>query len=230
MDHRSIKDALYTNFARIGKALSSAKRLELVDLLAQGELNVEALALKARLSVGNTSAHLKSLYAARLVDRRKVGQHVFYYLASPHVFQLFRDVQAVAEEQIAEVSQIMQRFYEARDELEPITADELIGRMKDNEVLLIDVRPHDEFRSAHIAGAVPLPIDDLEKRMKELPKDKEIVAYCRGRYCLYAVEAVEALRAHGLSAKRLTVGVPDWQELGLPVVTNTDDAGEGERV
>ena len=221
MDHRNIKDALYTNFALIGKALSNAKRLELIDLLAQGELSVEALSLKARLSVGSTSAHLKTLYAARLVDRRKVGQHVFYYLASPHVFQLFRGVQAVAEEQIAEVSQLLHRYHEARDELEPITADELIGRMKDNEVLLIDVRPLDEFRSAHIAGAIPLPICDLEKRIEELPKDKEIVAYCRGRYCLYAVEAVEALRAHGFSAKRLTEGVPDWRELGLPVNTNS---------
>ena len=200
MDHRNTKDALYTNFALIGKALSNAKRLELIDLLAQGELSVEALSVKARLSIGNTSAHLKTLYAARLVDRRKAGQHVFYCLASPHVFQLFRGVQAIAEEQIAEVNQLLRRYHEARDELEPITANELIGRMKGNEVLLIDVRPLDEFRSAHIAGAIPLPIRDLEKRIEELPKDKEIVAYCRGRYCLYAVEAVEVLRAHGFTS------------------------------
>lgn len=224
MDHRGIKDALYSNFARIGKALSSPKRLEIIDLLAQGELSVEDLSSKAELSIGNTSAHLKTLSAACLVNRRRAGQRVFYSLASSHVFELFRRFQGVAEEQIAEVNQIVQRYYEAPNELEPITTDELVDRIQNDEVLVLDVRPIDEFQSGHITGAVPLPIGELEKRLRELPSDQEIVAYCRGRYCLFAVEAVQALSAQGFRAKRLNVGFPDWQILGLPVDESDPDA------
>lgn len=217
MQHREIKDSLYANFARIGKALSSPKRLEIVDLLAQGELSVEDLARKAELSIGNTSAHLKTLFAACLVNRRRAGQRIFYALASPDVSELLRRFQNVAQEQIAEVNQIVQRYYETPDELDPITTSELVDRMQDGDVVVLDVRPLDEFQSAHIAGAVPLPIDELEQRLKELPSNKEIVAYCRGKYCLFAVEAVQTLRAHGFHARRLDGGLPKWRDLGLPV-------------
>ncbi|MCH7829701.1 MAG: metalloregulator ArsR/SmtB family transcription factor [Proteobacteria bacterium] len=217
MEHRDIKDALYMNFARIGKALSSPTRLEIVDLLAQGELSVEDIASKAELSIGNTSAHLKTLFAACLVNRRRAGQRIFYALANAGVSGLMRHFQEVAEEQIAEVNQIVQRYYETPGELDPITSSELVDRMQDGDVVVLDVRPIDEFRSAHIAGAVPLPIDELEQRLKELPSDVEIVAYCRGRYCLYAVEAVRILRAHGFRARRLNVGLPNWRDHGLPV-------------
>lgn len=217
MQHREIKDSLYANFARIGKALSSPKRLEIVDLLAQGELSVEDLARKAELSIGNTSAHLKTLFAACLVNRRRAGQRIFYALASPDVSELLRRFQNVAEEQIAEVNQIVQRYYETPDELDPITTSELVDRMQDGDVVVLDVRPLDEYQSAHIAGAVPLPIDELEQRLKELPSNKEIVAYCRGKYCLFAVEAVQILRAHGFRARRLDGGLPKWRALGLPV-------------
>lgn len=217
MQHREIKDSLYANFARIGKALSSPKRLEIVDLLAQGELSVEDLARKAELSIGNTSAHLKTLFAACLVNRRRAGQRIFYALASPDVSELLRRFQNVAEEQIAEVNQIVQRYYETPDELDPITTSELVDRMQDGDVVVLDVRPLDEYQSAHIAGAVPLPIDELEQRLKELPSNKEIVAYCRGKYCLFAVEAVQILRARGFRARRLDGGLPKWRALGLPV-------------
>lgn len=214
---RKFKDAIYEQFARIGKAVSSPKRLELLDLLCQGERTVEALAAEAELSVANASQHLQVLRTARLVEASKEGLYVSYRIADPTVGEFVRSIRILAERQLAEVERISRRFFEGRRGLEPINRDDLIRRVRRREVVVLDVRPAEEYRAGHIVGAISIPIQELKRRLRELPQGKEIIAYCRGPYCVFSDEAVEMLRAKGFRATRLNEGVVDWRAGGLPV-------------
>lgn len=217
------KKRLYHEFARVGKALSSPARLEILDLLAQGEKTVEAIAAGAGLEVKNASAHLRALRAARLVQARKAPPWVYYGLADDDVVALVRSLEALARARLAEVEQIARRYLNDRDSLEPVSADELQRLIDDGSATVLDVRPQDEFDSGHIAGAVSLPVAELERRLSELPRDHEIVAYCRGPYCVYAVDAVTILRRHGFRARRLEEGLPDWRLSGRTVESALDN-------
>jgi rhodanese-related sulfurtransferase len=211
------KNEIYEQFARIGKAISSPKRLELLDLLVQGERTVEVLAREAGLSVANTSRHLQVLRGARLVGAEKKGLFVTYHLADPAVWEFLRATRAIAEKRLVEVERIARRFLEGREEMEPIDRKELARRLKKRSAIVIDVRPVEEFRAGHIRGAISIPLRDLEDRISELPRDKEVVAYCRGPYCLLAIQAVEILKAKGYRARRYDESVQDWRARGLPV-------------
>ena len=216
-DHREFKDRLYGQFARIGKALSSPHRLEILELLAQGERTVDSLATELGLSLANTSQHLQALRQAVLVDSRKDGLFVFYRLADPAVFELSRSIRTVAEQQLADLARLIREQFADREDEEPVEMDELLRRARSRQVVVLDTRPANEYAAGHIAGALSVPVGDLQRRLRQFPKDKEYVAYCRGPYCAYADRAVEILRAHGRRARRLSEGFPDWRAAGLPV-------------
>jgi len=216
-DHRDLKGALYDNWARLGKAIASPKRLELLDLLAQGETSVEVLAEEAGLTITNASAHLAALHNARLLDRRKAAQYVFYRLADPAVFGLLRDLQALGARQFLEVQEVARTYLDDRDALEPVEAAELRRRLRRGDVTVLDVRPAHEYAAGHVPGAVSMPPGTLLRRLAELPRDREIVAYCRGPYCVFSVEAVATLRRRGYQARRLRGGLPDWSAAGHPI-------------
>ncbi len=173
--------------------------------------------------MGNASAHLQVLRVARLVEGRKEGQHVFYGLADDAVFRFFREFQGLARQRLAEVDQLARLYYEAPDQLEQVTAHELLRRLRDGDVILLDVRPEEEYRAGHIPGAIGVPPAALERRLAELPRDRDIVAYCRGPYCLFSLEAVRLLRQYGYRARRLALGLADWRAQGLPVAVATDE-------
>jgi rhodanese-related sulfurtransferase/DNA-binding transcriptional ArsR family regulator len=213
----SPKAALYEQFARIGAALAAPKRLELVDLLSQGEKTVETLARDSATPVKSTSAHLKVLRSARLVDTRREGTFVFYRLATDSVFRLFRDLQALGQERLAEVEQAAREYLGTREEMEPISLRELRRRLSKGDITLIDVRPEAEYRAGHIPGALSMPVDQLGRRYREIPKHREVIAYCRGPYCVYSGEAVDLLRKRGYQARRMHDGFPDWRSAGHPV-------------
>jgi len=213
------KTELFDQFARIGKVLASRSRLLLLDLLSQGEKPVETLAEQAGLSVPNTSNHLRELRAASLVRTRRAGQHIYYRLQSPGVRQLVRSLQDVAYENLAEVRELVSDFYQDPDGLEAVDGETLNRRVRQGEVVVLDVRPPDEYAAGHIPGAVSIPIEELEQRLQELPPGREVVAYCRGPYCLFSRQAVERLRSHGLRAYRMEEGVAEWEERGFPVAT-----------
>ena len=217
MSHREFKDPLYAQFARIGHAVAAPKRLELLDLLSQGEKTVEQLAEQSATPIKNTSAHLRVLRQARLVETRRNGPFVHYRLASAGVFRLLREVRDVARMQLAEVERVARQYIDGRDELDPVSLDELRRLVREGEVTVIDVRPVAEYEAGHVPGALSIPVEDLERRLRGLPKKREIVAYCRGPYCVYSVEAVELLRKRGYRARRAEQGLPDWVEAGLPV-------------
>lgn len=219
MAHRELKDPLYAQFARIGHAVASPKRLELLDLLSQGEKTVETLAAQSSTPLKNTSAHLRVLRQARLVDTRRDATYVYYRLASEDVFRFLRELQALARGRLAEVEQVARIYIDGRDEMEPVSLGELRRRMRDDDVTVIDVRPEEEFRSGHIPGARSIPVAQLKRRLAEIPKKKEVVAYCRGPYCVYSVEAVGILRKHGYRARRAEEGLPEWRANSLPVTT-----------
>lgn len=214
---REFKDQLYEQFARIGKALSNPHRLELVELLAQGERTVEQLAAEADLPIANASQHLQVLRAAQLVDVRWEGLYAYYRLGDERVFRIWQALRDLGEIQLAEVDRLVQNFLQERTPLQSINAAELVERMEAGNVLILDVRPESEFRSGHIPEARSIPVDELEERLSELPSDQEIIAYCRGPYCVFADEAVTLLQQHGYPARRLVEGLPDWQALNLPV-------------
>ncbi|MDO9112547.1 MAG: metalloregulator ArsR/SmtB family transcription factor [Polaromonas sp.] len=214
---RHIKDHLYEQVARIGKAVASPKRLELIELLCQGEKTVEVLAAQAEISVKLASAHLKQLRMARLVDTRKEGKYVLYRLASTSVADLWVNLRAEAEERLVELQVALASIVEHGDELEGIDRAAIMKKAKSGEVLVLDVRPEEEFASAHLPHARSLPVDELRKRLKELPKDVPVVAYCRGPFCLMARDAVELLRRRGYRAFHLTDGVAEWRARGLPI-------------
>jgi rhodanese-related sulfurtransferase len=217
-----MKKDLYEQLARLGKAVASAARLELLDLLCQGPRTVETLAREAGLTVANTSQHLRALHAARLVETEKAGLFVTYRLADESVCAFFQTLRSLGETRLAEVESILRQFREAPDSLEPVEKKTLVSRIRKGEVILLDVRPEEEYRAAHIAGAVSVPLKELTARLSKLPRGKDIVAYCRGPYCVLAVEAVKTLRAKGYRAMRLEDGVPEWRAQGLPVVAGPE--------
>jgi rhodanese-related sulfurtransferase len=214
---RQVKDGLYAQFSRIGKAVAHPKRIELLDLLCQGERSVEVLANAAALSVTNASAHLRVLREARLVETRPEGTRVYYRLASESVCSMFFAVRDLAAERYAEVEMIVRDYFEARDLLEPISREELVARADDGTVVVLDVRPQEEYDAGHIPGAISVPLGELEARLEALPRDTEIVAYCRGPYCVLAPQALDVLRRHGFKARRLQDGLPEWRQAGHPV-------------
>ncbi len=216
---RRFKDAMYEQLARLGKATSAPKRLELLDLLCQGPRTVEALADQAALSVANASRHLQVLRAARLVEAEKKGLYVEYRLADDEVARFFVALRGLAEARLAEVTQVTRAFFEARGELEGVAGDELLRRVKAGDVTVLDVRPVEEYRAGHLPGALSIPVGELKARLDELPRRRDVVAYCRGPYCVMAVEAVELLRAQGYRAHRLEQGVADWRARGWRVAT-----------
>jgi rhodanese-related sulfurtransferase len=216
---RDFKDRLYTEFARIGKSLASPHRLEILEVLAQGERTVESLAIETGLSIANASRHLQHLRQAQLVLTRREGLFVHYRLAGPEVVSLMLALCHAAEQHLAEVDRVVRDFLGERDDFEPVTPDELSRRMTNGEVVVLDVRPEQEYAAGHIAGARSIPVADISERLAELPREKEYVAYCRGPYCVYADEAVAVLRANGLQAQRLTEGYPEWWLSGRPVRT-----------
>lgn len=211
------KHDLFQQLARIAAALGSAARLDLLEILAQGERSVDQLASLTGLSVANTSQHLQKLRQAGLTLGRKEGQFVFYRLAGDEVLQLLGALRHTGETHVAEVDRLVREYFSSRDELEPVAAAELLDRVRKGLATVLDVRPAEEFEAGHLPGAVNIPIEQLSKRLGELPKRKEIVAYCRGPYCLMSYEAVELLRKKGHKARRLENGLPEWRLAGLPV-------------
>ena len=214
---RRFKDSIYEQFARLGKAISAPKRLELLDLLCQGPRTVEALAEQAGISVANASQHLQVLRAARLVETEKKGLYVEYRLAGDEVCTFFFALRGLAESRLAEVEQVAREYFEQRGAMEAVESEELLRRVRNGEVTVLDVRPPEEYRAGHIPGALSIPIGELKARLKELPKDREVVAYCRGPYCVMAVEAVKLLRKRGFTAHRLEQGIVDWRARGWRV-------------
>jgi rhodanese-related sulfurtransferase/DNA-binding transcriptional ArsR family regulator len=215
--HREFKDALYAQFARIGHALASPKRIELLDLLGQGEKTVETLAEQVATPVKNTSAHLRVLRQARLVETRRDGTYVYYRLAEEDVFRLLRTLETLGHSRLADVQQVVQSYLDGHDDLEPVTFRELRRLMREDDVTVVDVRPAEEYQAGHIPGALSLPVAELKRRLRDLPKDREVIAYCRGRYCVYSLDAVTLLRKQGYRARRAEEGLPDWRAAGLPL-------------
>ncbi|MGE6259094.1 ArsR/SmtB family transcription factor [Heyndrickxia sporothermodurans] len=213
MNERDVKDLLYQEFARIGKSLSSPKRLEILDLLSQGPKSVETLSKCTAMSVANVSQHLKTLFNSRLVDFKKEGNFVIYELADDVISDFLTTFHALSEKQLVQVQQIKEEFLNEQLGIEGVTLSELITRMDKGEVLLLDVRPKEEYEKAHIPGAVSVPIEELEDKLSSLPVNCDVVAYCRGPYCLMSAEAVKILKAKGINAFRLEDGVIEWQKI-----------------
>lgn len=218
MSHRQFKDRLYPQFARITQALASQKRLELVDLLAQAPRHVDALAQETEMSLANVSQHLHVLGAAHLVESARSGNMIVYRLADPSVMNLWLVIRGMAESRLAEIDQLSREFLPARDNGQTLPRDDVPGLLRSN-ALLLDVRPRMEFEAGHLRGALNIPIDEISVRVDELPRDRQIIAYCRGEYCLFADEAVELLRSQGFDAVRMEGGWPEWQSEGRPVQT-----------
>lgn len=214
---RALKNHLYEQVARIGKAVASPKRLELIELLCQGEKTVETLATQSEISVKLASAHLKELRLARLVETRKDGKYVLYRLASHSVADLWVHLRSEAEERLVELQMALASLVEHGEDLQGVSRADILRRAAAGEVLVLDVRPQDEYEVAHLPHARSLPVDELKKRVAELPKDVPVVAYCRGPFCLMARDAVELLRKKGYQAFHLTDGVAEWRARGLPV-------------
>jgi len=222
--HRRFKDAIYEQLARIGKASASPKRLELLDLLCQGPRTVEALAKESALSVANASQHLQVLRAARLVEAEKKGLYVEYRLADDQVGRFYVALRGLAQARLTEIENVQRAFLAKRESMEPVQADELLRRVRAGEVTLIDVRPTSEYRAGHIPGALSVPLAELEARLETLPRRREIVAYCRGPYCVMALEAAEILRKKGFRAERMEQGVVDWRARGWRVAVSAEEA------
>jgi rhodanese-related sulfurtransferase/predicted transcriptional regulator len=214
------KTRLYEAIGRVAAALGSASRLQILEFVAQGERSVDALAAMTGLSVANTSKHLQALRQAGLVSARKEGLRVYYSQAGDDVTALVAALRAVAEHRVADVEQLLRLWLAHRDELEPVPARELLERAKKGLVTVLDVRPAEEFAAGHLPGAINIPLEKLESYLSKLPKRKEVVAYCRGPYCLMSFEAVKKLRGRGWQARRLQDGFPEWRAAGLPVETS----------
>jgi len=214
---RQFKDAIYRQLARIGKSLASAPRLEILDILCQGPRTVEVLAKQVNQSIANTSHHLQVLRRARLIKAQKEGVHVTYRLADDEVCVFFHALRRLAEARLLEIEEVTHQFLEARGVMEPIDRKILVERVRSGAVTVLDVRPIEEYNAGHLPGAISVPLGELERRLDELPRERGIVAYCRGPYCVLAMEAVELLRSHGYEAERLEDGVHDWKARGFQI-------------
>jgi len=219
MSHRAFKDRLYAEFATIGKALASPLRLELLDLLGQGERSVDELAQELEQSLANTSAHLQVLRQARLVEGDKRGLNVVYRLAAPEVFNMWRSLRDLGTARLAEVDRLVETYLTDRASLAAVDIAELRRLLDEGRVTLLDVRPALEYQQGHIPNARSIPVAELERRLAEVPRNREVVAYCRGPYCVYSDEAGQFLQEHGFKARRLEEGFPEWRAAGLPVET-----------
>ena len=214
---RRVKDLLYSQVARIGKAVCSPKRLELIELLCQGEKSVERLAAEASISLKLASAHLKELRVAHLVETRREGKNVMYRLTSEAVADFWVAIRALAEDRLLELRAALTKLTEHADELMPMSREELLERAREGEVMVLDVRPASEYDAGHLPYARSMPLEELQQHLADLPRDKPIVAYCRGPFCLMSKEAVELLKREGISAIRMEDGVAEWRAHGLPV-------------
>ena len=220
MNNLSNRNAVYEHIARVGKAICAPARLEILDLLSQAPQDVQTLARKSGLAIANTSQHLRVLHAARLVDASKNRQHVVYRLADKSVAHFLRTLRILSEDHIGEIREIAAAYFHAKEELHPIDRKDLVDQVKKGLVTVIDVRPPEEYEASHIRGAISIPLPELRRKLRLLPRDQNIVAYCRGPYCVLAVKAVEFLRSKGFSARRLPDSINDWGAAGLPVVEN----------
>jgi rhodanese-related sulfurtransferase/DNA-binding transcriptional ArsR family regulator len=216
-EHREFKDLIFEQFARIGKALSHPKRLEILDLLAQAERTVEQVAKETAIPVANASQHLQVLKAARMVEARREGLYAHYRLADEGVFRAWRAVRDLGEARLAEVDRVVETYLKDRGAMDAVDTMGLMERLAEESVVVLDVRPEEEYRAGHVPGALSVPITSLEAALQVLPKDKEIVAYCRGPYCVFSDEAVGFLKSRGYRARRLTEGFPEWRAADLPV-------------
>src|ERR1051326_9034638 len=220
MSHRPFKDRLYAEFATIGKALASAHRLELLDLLGQGERSVDQLAQELGQSLANTSAHLRVLRQARLVESDKRGLNVVYRLGAPEVFELWRRLRDLGTARLAEVDRLVETYLTDRASLAAVDLAELTRLLANGDVTLLDVRPALEYQQGHIPDARSMPVEELAHRLEELPRNREIVAYCRGPYCVFSDEAAQLLQIHHFQVRRFEAGFPEWRAAGLPVATS----------
>jgi DNA-binding transcriptional ArsR family regulator len=216
MNHRAFKSAINEQFARIAKAIANPHRFEIIDLLAQGERSVDDIARETELSIANASQHLGALREAHLVTTRKEGLYVYYRLSDPNIYRLIQIIREIAEHQLSEVDRIVDTYLHNRESLEPIKTHELAARLTEPDLIILDVRPMEEYQQGHIAGAQSIPVDELVQRINELSPESEIVAYCRGPYCVFADEAVEILKSNGYQVRRMQEGYPDWNLDGLP--------------
>jgi len=227
MPDRGVKMELFDQFARVAKAMASGRRVEIVDVLCNGDRTVEELARQVGFSIANTSQHLQILKEAGLVVATRDGTRIRYRLASPAVYSLWVGLRSLAAERLPAVRSLVETYLGSREDLEPISGEELLARLKAGEPLVVvDVRPFDEYRAAHIPGAVSIPLGEREQRLRAIPRDREIVAYCRGPYCAFAPEAVRTLLAHGYVARHLADGLPEWAAAGFGVDSAT--AGQGD--
>ena len=226
---RQFKNELYDRFARIGNALASGRRLELLDLLAQGERTVEALAAEADQPIANVSQHLQVLRRAQLVEARRSGTYAFYRLADNSVLELWMAFRSTGEQQLSQIRELVRSFLHDRKTLEAVSQEELRKRLDDPGLIVLDVRPYPEYQAGHIAGARSLPIAELRSRLAELPRSRKVVAYCRGPYCVFADEAVGFLRSKGFKAFRLESGFPEWKVQGYPIAQGSFEAGPSAR-
>jgi rhodanese-related sulfurtransferase/DNA-binding transcriptional ArsR family regulator len=215
LDHRRFRDQIFAQFARLGKAMASPKRLELIDLLAQAERSVEELARLTETSVANVSRHLQVLRGARMVEVRREGLFAYYRLADERVLRIWASMRELGEARLTELEQVLRTL--RTDRADPVSASELESRLGDPRVLVLDVRPREEHRAGHIPGALSVPVSDLEALLSRLPRDREWIAYCRGPYSVDSDEAVALMRKRGFNARRLAVGLPEWRAAGLPV-------------
>ncbi|MCK5725006.1 MAG: ArsR family transcriptional regulator [Gammaproteobacteria bacterium] len=220
MKPNTFKSDLFTQFARVGKALSNANRLELLEFLAQGSRSVESLANVTKLSIANTSQHLQQLRQSGLVTSRKEGLKVYYSLSGDDVIALLDSLRDVAERHLSDVDKLVNTYLTAKDSLDPIPASELIEKVKQDLVTVLDVRPKEEFEAGHVQGAINIPIEELQQHLKDFEPGQEVIAYCRGPHCILAFDAVAQLRKGGLQARRLENGFPEWKVAGLPIEDN----------
>jgi len=215
------KQELFAQFAAIAKTLGHTHRLELVEQLAQGERSVEVLANRTGLSIANASQHLQQMRRVGIVAARREGKFIYYTLADDGILDLLTALRRIAKRNVAEVERVVRSYFNARDELEPVSRKQLLKRLRAGEVTVLDVRPPDEFALGHLPGALNIPLRELKARLAELDSAQEIVAYCRGEYCVLSFEAVALLRARGFKIRRLEDGLPEWRAAGLPVITGS---------
>ncbi len=227
---RGFKDALFGHFAHIASAFASPRRIEIIDVLAQGERNVETLASETGLSVANASRHLQILKGANLVASRKEGLQVIYRLSDPMVLRGYHLLRSLAKARLAEVNRLVQDYFSGVDEKEPVHKEELLRRVRSRDVVVLDVRPPEEYAAGHIAGALSLPLAELRRRLAELPAKKKIVAYCRGPCCVLAAEAIRLLRRQGFNAVRLADGFPEWRDAGFPIEGGASRSDQKQRL